>query len=389
MTKILEQKIRNPYPIKEDKSDRWISLSEIDQKNNTTSIGLHGKLLDENSVTAGNLPTDTAIITSPAQITTATAIITSPNQLATDTAIISSSSQIATTTAIITDSSQLAAGIINNNHISGVSGAKIQDGTIDGSKIIGNTLSGNSFVNSSLNLNKLNTKLKGVLIDAINPDDMIIGDNDSKNILKFSLNNYTLDLSSNELPKCDFYLTTISSDGQTTSISSTFFMKISINSLNNNTTYSLEIPKVIIACQTNNNTYLYENKEIILNNSFTFKENNSFSVISAEDSIIEYPNFKILNEVYFKQYLQEYWDAFEAYISPFRDQINLDVENGTVSNFTADNLNRTWDWFNDTFNISKDDINSSYISYSSWLDFKNIMYLSQDDYDKLGIWIKI
>lgn len=388
MTKILEQKIRNPYPIKEDKSDRWISLSEIDQENNTTSIGLHGKLLDENSVTAGNLPTDTAIITSPAQITTATAIITSPNQLATDTAIITSPSQIATTTAIITTSSQLATGIINNDHISGVSGAKIQDGTINGSKIIGNTLSGNSFTDSSLNLNKLNTRLKGVLIDTINPDDMIIGNNDSKNILEFSLNDYILSLPGDGLSKRDFYLTSISSNETT---SSTFFVKFSVKTLNNNTIYSLENSNIIIACQTDDNDFYYENNAIIADDYFTFKENSSFNIISTGNSTLEYPNFKILSEAYFKQYIQDYWEAFTRYISN-QSSIDLDVNTGTISNFTVNNddLHRTWNWFNDTFITSEDEIgNSSYISYSNWSNFKNEMLLSQDDYDKLGIWIKI
>lgn len=387
MTKILEQKIRNPYP-NESNTDKWISLSEINSEDdNSISVGLHGKLLDSNSVTAGNLPTNEVLITSPSQITTATAIITSPSQVTTTTAIITSPSQIATTTAIITTSSQLAEGIISNNHIdaNGISGSTIQDSTITGNKIVPNTILGNSVKDSSLNLNKLNTRLKGVLIDSINPDDMIIGQT-PKNILEFSLNNYSLSLPDEQNPTYTFYLTTYSV-GQTPS--PTFFMNFS----NINNIYLLDIPNVIIACHTENNSndFLYYNPLIIHSGHFTFKENNSSSNIIDSASGIEYPNFKILSEAYFKQYLNELWTAFVGYITPIQE-INLDVNTGTVSHFSISesHISRQWDWYTDTVTASENEIgNSNYISYSSWSDFKEAMIISQDDYDKLGIWIKI
>ncbi len=383
MTKILEQKIRNPYPIKEDNSDKWISLSEVDQENNTTSIGLHGKLLDENSVTAENLPTDEVLITSPNQITTATAVITSPNQITTTAAIITSPSQIATTTAIITTSSQLADGIISNNHIkdNSISGGKIQTSTIAGNKIVPGSILGDNVKDSSLNLNKLNTRLKGVLIDSINPDDMIIGQT-PKNILEFSLNDYSFTLSRGQITYT-FYLTAY----YLNQTSPTFFMKFS----NTNNVYSLEIPKVIIACHTENNSsdFLYLNPPIITNNSFTFKENDS-NIAESIPIIDQYPNFKILSEVYFKQYIDEFWTEFEHYITPIQE-INLDVDTGTVSSFPISEIHitRSWNWYTDTISTVANTMDPRYTSYSDWLDFKNAMYLSQDDYDKLGIWIKI
>lgn len=392
---ILTHKLKNPdFAATATDSAVWMPLAEIQKTEKdwegTVSSSyqlLFSGNLKNDSVTLDNLQPKYAAsnyyknnipTSSPDQ--DLTHYLTIPDSAITEGTIASNAVTARTITAAAVTAGAIAtaavtAGAIAENQIYNRHIASIGEGTdgIDGQKI----------QNSSLTLNKIDTKLKGILINSVNPDNMIIGQT-PKNILEFSLNDYSFTLSRGQITYT-FYLTTYYSN----QISPTFFMKF----LNIDNVYSLEIPRVIIACHTEDSSsdFLYSNPPIITDDYFTFKENDDNIIeIESISTTNQYPNFKILSEEYFKQYINEFWTAFINYITPIQE-IDLDVNTGTVSRFSfpGSSLSRDWNWYADTVSVAVNSMDPLYTSYSNWLNFKNTMYLSQDDYDKLGIWIKI
>jgi len=245
----------------------------------------------------------------------------------------------------------VTAGTIADNQIYNRHIASIGEGTdgIDGQKI----------KNSSLTLNKVDTKLKGILINSVNPDNMIINFSPGQYPIFFNDEN-KLSLSSHIMEVEDEE--NIWYEGKAF-FEGTDIFKLEIDE-NSNFSFSLNPITVIIFKTNDENTvlkqYSFQYDPILIND-----KNQDFKIPS-------------INELRVKP-LQWVYSAISNFIFQIKD---IDISSTDFENL--DFKQNDWSSF-----LSP--TNSLFFTplYPSREEFENTMCLSQDDYDKLGIWIKI
>lgn len=244
-------------------------------------------------------------------------------------------------------SSKIEENIIYDRHIapidltitppySGVDGQKIKD--------------------SSLTLNKLNTRLKGVFINSVNPDDMIKIDQISTS------NSYSV--VSNDL--------------------SWFEMELSEK---DNTTYILKARYTspdLISYNLENNTLSFAPLSFFLYNSSDLK--NSISTIEIHDSNIDTTEeFRVLSKIYFiNKVVTEIYPQIVSYWENNKSNLSIN-ENLLQTIFSTISIQSAYydSTKSDSSNLFKNEI-----LYATKDEFENTL-ISKTDYDNIGIWIKI
>lgn len=368
---ILTHKLKNPdFTATATDSAAWMPLAEIQKTEKdwegTVSSSyqlLFSGNLKNDSVTLDNLQPKYAAsnyyknnipTSSPDQ--DLTHYLTIPDSAITEGTIASNAVTARTITAAAVTAGAIAtaavtAGAIAENQIYNRHIASIGEGTdgIDGQKI----------QNSSLTLNKIDTKLKGILINSVNPDNMIINFSPGQYPIFFNDEN-KLSLSSHIMEVEDEE--NIWYEGKAF-FEGTDIFKLEIDE-NNNFSFSLNPITVIIFKTNDENTvlkqYSFQYDPILINN-----KNQDFKIPS-------------INELRVKP-LQWVHSAIGEFIFQIKD---IDISSTDFENL--DFKQNDWSSF-----LSP--TNSLFFTplYSSREEFENTMCLSQDDYDKLGIWIKI
>ncbi len=395
-TTILAHKLKNPdFTATATDSAAWMTLAEIQRIEGSTSTGqptfsydiiFPGKLTD-NSVTLNNLvPKYAASQVFINNIPTsnsldATHYLTIPENAIT-TGVIASNAVTAGTiaTAAVTARAIAAGAIIENNieeeqifdyHIAPI-GAKSNYEGVNGQKI----------KDSSVTLNKIDTKLKGVLIDSMNPDNKILNTFiGTKSILPNDISNFQTSAVKNNIT---YTLNVYFSDPN--------LISFKTNNKNEITVGNYQLLASPLCFELSNSessdisqTILSGNENIVWNTIFTAAEWNE-NLMRFEQY-----NFRILSQNYFLAVASHYCTSFIDFVNNTNDDITItnflmSLTSSTTPSITPSDI-FSWNWIQDT--MAQGAIDNNYLLYSSREEFENTMFLSQDDYDKLGIWIKI